>query len=139
MNRKPRVLAKFTDDFGDKRTVHRKPNGALAVRREGLTPSLAMTHVAASHVGRRIRELRKSREWTMMQLATRSGIRGGKQQVRAIEEAANGGVRLGTLYCIASALGVGVADLLPSQDQVMEEAEVYLGEMTTVHHASQVT
>lgn len=119
-------VATYTDRYGDERTIHRTRHG-LKVKRQGQTPILALNPAVAELVGARIRELRLERGWTLEELATRCGITSGhpKSRMWAIENSGRGeGIRFGTLYTLAIALGVEATDLLPTVEQVTGAADV---------------
>lgn len=62
----------------------------------------------------------------MLQLAERSGLKGGKQAIAHIECATDTGVRIGTLYAIAAALNVSPFSLMPPVEVAMKDAGVSL-------------
>lgn len=116
----------FTDRYGETRTIHhnQSPGGPLRVKRVGTTPALALNRPVAERLGTRVKELRVARGWSMTELAERSGLRGDKQTIYAIETAMRGqGVRLGTLYALAMAFDVEAADLLPAVSDVTSVAQ----------------
>lgn len=124
MQRKPEKLAEFEDRYGDSRVIHRKPNGVLAVARQRATVSHALGKWIGQYVGRRIREERLARGFTMDEVMIRAGLLGGKSRMYEIEQAQSIGIRLGTLYAMAAALEVDVTSLLPPAAEVMEHAQV---------------
>ena len=121
VRRRP-VLVEFADQFGEKQVVHRGANGRLAIRRKAPTVSLAMTHVVGKYIGTRVHAERVARGWTMETLAERAGLKGGKQAIYHVEQALSTGVRIGTLYAIAAALGISPTALLPPIEWVVQEA-----------------
>lgn len=116
------VIAEYEDKYGDKQTIHKGKNG-LQVKRPVLTPVLELTTVIGKHIGRRVRELRTERGWTMEELGVRCAFPGTpKQRIWEIEEGTRGGgIRLGTLYVVARALGVHHCDLLPTDNDAFGE------------------
>lgn len=119
-------IATYRDKFGEERTIHRTRHG-LRVRRQTATPALRMNQEVAGMIGARIRAVRERRGWTLKDLALRSGMDSGwpKNRMWEIENAVRKeGVRLGTLYAIASALGVEVIELMPTVAEVAEAAGV---------------
>lgn len=119
-------LATFVDKYGEERTIHKTRHG-LRVKRENVTPILALNPVVAGLIGERVRALRIERGWELAELAHRIGVRGGhpKNRMWEIERGTRGeGIRLGTLYALAIALGVEVTDLMPTVDEVAELARV---------------
>jgi transcriptional regulator with XRE-family HTH domain len=74
-------------------------------------------------VGERVAKLRKARGWTRPELATFAGITGHQQRIYEIERAKRKhGLRMGTLYALALALGVEPCDLLPKARDVRDLA-----------------
>jgi len=120
IRRRP-VLVDFVDQFGEKQVIHRT-HGRLGIRRKSDTVCLTMTKVVGRVVGERIREERLKAGLSMEQLALRAGLTGGKQGIYQIEQAMNTGIRLGTLYALAAALGVSPFSLLPPVSMVLEQA-----------------
>jgi transcriptional regulator with XRE-family HTH domain len=123
----------FTDHYGEQRTIHRRKGGGLSLKRETVTPILALNAEISRAVGARVRALRVERGLTLAELADRIGANTGnpKQRMWALENPgirstgeSYGGMRLGTLYALAIALGVEVCDLLPS---VSETSAATLG------------
>lgn len=122
--RLPKKIATYTDECGDTRTIHKRPNGELSVAQEGSSVSQALSRAIGEHVGRRIREERITKKLSQRELMARAGITGGKMRAREIESTLLGGPRLGTLYAIARVLGLSVADLLPSLDDAFRSAGI---------------
>lgn len=117
----------FVDQYGEKRTLHRLNGNPLRVKRKGNTVVHALNRVVGFAIGRRIRELRIARGWSLDFLAHRAGLAAGagqyKDRMWEIENSLRQhGVKHGTLYAIAIALGVPVCDLLPSADDVAKAA-----------------
>lgn len=127
-------VAQYVDKYGDTRTIHKTPNG-LRVKNKRKTPVLAMNPVVSEMVGERVRELRLERGLSLEQLATLAGMGTGhpKERMWQIENATRGaGVRMGTLYALAMALGVEATDLLPSTERVRKMADLCEVEMPVV-------
>jgi DNA-binding Xre family transcriptional regulator len=123
----PEIIATFDDKFGEERVVHRATDGHLRVRRQMKTPGVRMNRIVSHLIGMRIKELRIERNLTLQELATACGMGTGnpKERMWSIENATrNEGVKMGTLYVIALALGVEVAELLPSVSEVALLADV---------------
>ena len=117
------MVVEFTDKYGEKRIIHRPKGSPLRVKRTGNTPGLAMNRVVAELIGRRIRELRQARGWSLSMLCKRAGLAAAdgqhKHRMYEIEVGARQeGLRFGTLYVIALALGVTAADLMPDPSEV---------------------
>lgn len=123
-----KVVCDYTDKFGDNRRIHRDARGRLAVARDRSTVINSLSNIAAQRLGARIRELRIARGLTMEELAVRAGFTDAMPKARmwSIENAKDGrgGVRLGTLYALASVLGVEAWDLLPANADVLVNAGV---------------
>jgi hypothetical protein len=127
VRRRP-VVVEFSDQFGETQVIHRKSGGALAIRRKSPTVVLALSKVVGRHIGERVREERLKAGFTMEMLAERSGLKGGKQSIFRIESALDTGVRIGTLYALATALSVSPFSLMPPVDVALSESGVALGE-----------
>lgn len=117
------VYAEFTDKFGETQAIHRA-HGRLSIRRKSPTVVLALTQAVGRHIGERIRAERVKAGIDMPTLAERAGLKGGKQAIYHAEQALNGGIRIGTLYAIASALGISPFELMPNLHDAIEQAEV---------------
>lgn len=121
------VVATYTDDYGEERIIHAPKGRALRVAKNSETPVNRMNRAAAILIGRRIRQQRLSRGMTMQELGERAGLRNANQKsyVNSLEKATRQeGMRLGTLFALAIALGCEVADLLPPTCEVLEGAGV---------------
>ncbi len=113
-------VAEFTDRFGDVRTVHRTRNG-LRVKEVVATPILKLNRSIGMLIGGRIKTTRVAAGLSQRELAEAMGIRSGhpKQRIHDLENSTRQeGIRLGTLYAAALALGVQPCDLLPSVEEV---------------------
>ena len=120
-------VAKFIDRYGDEKTIHKKKNGRLAVKRESTTPALALNRTVGRIIGGRIRERRVAAGMTLEELCIRSGLAtmSPKARMWEIENSIRSeGVRLGTLYAIAAALECEVAALMPPLTEVLCAAKV---------------
>ena len=126
MPRRKPILVEFTDSYGEKQIIHRHSGRRLTVRRKEPTVSLALSKVIGRMVGERIREERNKAGLTLRQLSERAGMTGGKQSMFAIENAMDVGIRLGTLYAVASALNVSPFSLLPPVSVVLAATGVQL-------------
>ena len=114
------VVATFTDKYGDERRVRQTQHG-VKLQRVALTPALLANQPITQYIGARIKESRLRQGLTLEQLALKCGMVGGhpKNRMWTIEQGVNdGGVRMGTLYVICSALGVEPASLMPTLAEV---------------------
>ena len=119
-------VARFEDKYGDERVIHKTRHG-LKVLSEHKTPALRMNREVSYMIGARIKAARKARGWKLEELALRAGMGSGnpKDRIWAIENATRGqGMRMGTVYAIACALGVEVTELMPTVSEVVEAANV---------------
>ena len=132
MPSEPEVVARFIDKYGDERTIHRAKNG-LAVKRKRETPVHVMNRAAATLVAERIKAARLNAGFTLEELCLRAGLATVwpkhrmweiEQGVRAGKASTTHGIRLGTLYALAVALGIEPIELLPSKDEVMAKAGI---------------
>jgi hypothetical protein len=120
------IVAEFIDKRGETKRIHKTHHG-LHVKRDFLTPSLAMSQAISKMMGRRIRDRRIALGLELAELALRCGMHSGhpKERVWAIENATRGhGVRMGTLYAIAHALGCQPSDFMPTMEEVLAEAKI---------------
>lgn len=129
-------IATYTDAYGDERIIH-APAGARsrALRRfnNSDTPVLRMNRAVAILLGHAVRARRLALGMTAKQLCLRCGFANvnPKAAIYEIETAKRAsGVRLGTLYALASALDCEPSDLLPTKAAAMEAAGV---EAAAVH------
>jgi len=67
-------------------------------------------HPAPPNLGKRIRELRKQKQWSIVQLADASGI--SKSHVSQIERGEIGNPTIGVMSAIADGLGIRLAELV---------------------------
>jgi DNA-binding Xre family transcriptional regulator len=116
----PREI-EFEDRYGEARVIHRRNGNRFSVKKTSTTPVLALNQELSMLVGQRIRALRIDRGMGLGELCDRAGLISAtpKSRMWEIENSIRKqGVRLGTLYAIAMALGVEVAALMPSVDEV---------------------
>lgn len=118
------IVTTFTDEYEEERTIIRDPKGRMMVKRRSVTPIMAINSIIAKKLGERIKYFRKNNKLTMAKLGHMVGLSGSSRQVKvrihAIESCLDGGVRLGTLFCLANALNVDYGDLLPPIEEVKE-------------------
>lgn len=130
----PEVIAEFVDRYGEDRVVHRTHSG-LRVRRETITPALAMNQPITKMMGAKIRNLRIEQGMGLAELALRCGMGNGnpKDRMWRIENATrNEGMRMGTLFAVAFALGVEATELMPTVSEVVAAAKIEQVEMPSV-------
>lgn len=129
MNSNTNVVATFKDRFGDDKIIHSTRNG-LKVKQSSETHCHVMSKAISGYIGERIRAVRQQKEMSMEELGLRAGLTAGsnmKQRVYAIEHNQQGrGIKFGTLYQIAIALGVEIGELLPTTETVKHMAGVRL-------------
>lgn len=128
--------AVFVDAAGDERVlVKRKgPRTHWQVQNKRTTPALALNRAVAKLIGLRIRQLRLDQGLTLASLCERAGLVSAnpKARMREIEVGERReGMRLGTLYALAAALGVSPGSLLPKTEAVLAEAGVTMETQTT--------
>lgn len=122
-------VAAFTDEYGDEQIIHRPKGRRLSVYKGGNTPALLMNRAVAVLLGQNIRRERERCGMTMKELGEKCGLCTGspKQYIYHIETGfRKEGVRLGTLFVIAEALGVAPQALLPSFAEAADLAGVSL-------------
>src|SRR5438128_2316575 len=108
MQRSPmEKLAEFEDRYGRPRTIIRRRGAkVLSVQNDRITVSRALTKVIGKKLGESIKAARIAAGMTMEALANKAGMVGGKARIYSIENAMDGGIRLGTLYALGKALGI---------------------------------
>lgn len=122
------IVGSYDDKFGNEQIVHRPKGRKLRVLRDMNTAPLRMNRVAAPMIGERIKARREAAGMTLAELAQRAGLASQtpKEYMWSIENAVrDNGVRIGTLFAIARALGCEVGDLLPSVSDVSQSAAVF--------------
>ncbi len=121
------VVAEYEDRFGETRTIHKTRHG-LQVLRNQATVSVELTRVIGPLLGVKIRQARIERGLSMAQLCVKAGLMFGptaKHRMYEIEKGSRRyGIRFGTLYALAAALGMDPAALLPSSEDVFRAAKV---------------
>lgn len=125
--RRGHVLVDFVDQYGERRTIHRLKGRALAVKRAGNTPALAINRIVGAMIGKKIREHRLAAGYSMADLCVRAGLVAARPKHRMYEIEKGHrqeGIRLGTLYAIAAALGVEPGELLPDMGEVLAAAKI---------------
>lgn len=124
MPRKRELVGKFKDKYGDDRTLIRR-KGVLAVERRRSTVIQEMNRVVGAYVGERIKQIRERKGMTLEACCRKMGYIDvvPKNRMWRIEQGLDG-IRMGTVYAAAIALGVEVQEILPEINEVMELAEV---------------
>ena len=136
----------FLDQYGDKRTIYRHA-GKLRVKQCRTTPAILLNRAAATLIGQRIQRARKAAGLTLEQLHQLAGLEAAqgfaKQRMHEIERAGTGrttkqrqGLRMGTLYALAMALGTEPYALMPTAQEVAEKAGVSFVENNTTRLTS---
>lgn len=132
-------VASYTDAYGEERVIHAPKGGRrLSVAKNSDTPVARMNRAAAILLGQRLRERRLAMGLTMQEVGERAGLRNANQKayVNSLEKATRAeGMRLGTLYALASALECDPADLMPARSEVMRGAGVRPVSATTLEAA----
>ena len=127
--KEPRIVAEFEDHRGEKRRIHKTRRGQLQVLNENPSVSHSLTNAAGPLIGARINAARLAAGLTLSEMVVRAGFNNmsPKEYGWALENPGKtdrGAMRFGSLYAIAAALGVGIEDLLPPLDEVLEVAGV---------------
>ena len=120
------LVAHFTDRYGTERIVHHTRHG-LMVKRATVTVALALNQPISLYIGQRIKEERLAAGLTLEELCLRAGLAAAVPKARMWEienSIRQQGLRMGTLYALAAALGVEATSLLPPVAIALELAEV---------------
>lgn len=128
------VIATIKDKFGEDRRVVQR-GSRIRIAQNTATPILAMNREVSVLIGQKIRLARQAAGLSLEECAIRSGIVSGWPKNRMYEiETANRqqGVKIGTLYAIACALGVEVSEFMPSVADVMHLADVTMAEAQVI-------
>lgn len=122
-----KIVAEFTDKYGTVRKLRQEGRRSIKVAKDTDTVSHKLNRVAAKMIGEKIKERRLAAGMTLEGLCQLAGLVSAtpKSRMWEIENALRAeGVRTGTLYAIAKALGCEVADLVPPVATVAEMAGV---------------
>ena len=125
-NTNAKIVAEYTDRYGDTRKIHQTRHG-LKVKRENTTVALQLNQLIGIGIGQNIKRTREQRGMTLEQLCVKAGLASAtpKSRMWEIENSIRKeGIRLGTLYAIAFALGVEPQELLPSLSEMLIQSEV---------------
>lgn len=121
MSESPNILGTYVDKYGDQQPVHKTRHGLRRLR-VSVSPLIEANRAIAPLVSARIRVERLQRGWSLVEMAKRLGWMTGnpKQRVWAIENnnTRREGIRLGTLFQVASVFGLELRDLLPSNEAI---------------------
>lgn len=123
---RPNRIASFIDKVGEEREIIVGHNRRLRVKniQESLTNLLATA--SSRLIGERIRTARQAVNMTAEELAHRIGITDGspKNQICALEKQfRRHGIKTGTIYSIAFALGLQANELIPSMREILQGVE----------------
>ena len=123
----PKVVeGHFVDRMGRKRTI-RKTRYGLQIQRVRSTVPITLNRVVGPLIGKRIQQVRRAKRMSLAALCQRAGLVAAEPKSRMWEienSIRKEGMRLGTMYAIALALGVEVATLLPTAQEIAEAAGV---------------
>lgn len=123
MNTNSNIVATYTDRFGDERKIHSTRHG-LTLKRRNDTNNQVLSTAISGYIGERIRAIRQHKNITMEALGFRAGLTTGnnlKQRVYEIEHNLRStGIRFGTVYQIAIALEIEIAELMPTTEAVKQ-------------------
>lgn len=128
MPKPKQIVTTFEDRFGDVRRIYREsPRSALKLAKLSDTVSHKMNRVCAVLIGQRIKEKRVAAFMTLEALCLRAGLKAANPKTRMWEienSIREEGLRMGTLFALAHALGCEAIDLLPTVAEVAEMAGV---------------
>lgn len=116
------MVFKTVDKYGQERVIRGSRHG-LKLQRQSSTLCIDLSNVIGPLIGRNIRLAREEAKMTLAELCERAGLVSvsPKSRMWEIETGVRkNGIRFGTLYAIAMALGKDPADFLPSMKEVME-------------------
>lgn len=119
--RRGKFYAEALDEMGEVRVIHRTTGGKLAVKREGNTAVHALNRASSILIAANIKKARLASGMRLEELGTKAGLVGNPMKVRMweIENCTRDqGVRMGTLYALAIALGIHPSELLPCPAEV---------------------
>lgn len=108
------------------RELHRTRHG-WQMKRQVTTHCQDLNNAVGEYFGKRVKEERKKRNWTMEEFCRRAGLVTATPKNRTYEIEHNtrkGSVKMGTLYAIAAAFGIEPAELLPPVAVAMQSAGV---------------
>jgi lambda repressor-like predicted transcriptional regulator len=127
MNSNEAIRATYIDRYGETREIHHTRHG-LKVKRNSVTPVLNLNAHVGRLTGEKIRAEREAQGMTLAQLCVAAGLSSATPKARMweIEQGVRKeGLRFGTLFAIAFALGVEPCQLLPSVAEAAAAAGVH--------------
>ena len=119
----------YIDKYNEERRL-RKTRHGWQIKREGKSACDILTPVIASVFGENVRAMRIKKSLTAEQLAIKCGFTGNKPKGRIYEIEKSHrphGVRMSTLYVLATALDCEVSDLLPSVGEMKSLSNLSVG------------
>lgn len=125
MNSNNGKIAFLLNKYGEEELLHSTRRGWT--RKQRTTTLLALNKPIGKIIGERVKHFRLKRGYTLAELCTRTGIVSAtpKSRMWEIENCIRSeAMRMGTLYGLAIALEVCVADLLPTVEEVREMCDV---------------
>ena len=126
MNTNKNIVASFLDKYGEERKIHHTRHGLKVLRRNS-TLVLSINPIIGQMVGKKIKALRLKNDLTLESLCKKAGLASStpKSRMWEIEKGVRGeGLRFGTLFALAIALGVEAGDLLPTTEEVIAETGI---------------
>ena len=122
----PKEIAEFENRYGEKKVIRLTRSG-LRVKNNTSTVTLELNRKIAELLSANIKKRRLELGLTLEQVAIRSGITSGSPKNRMWEienNLAKNGVRFGTLYALSLALEIEPQKLMPSMEDVLQDAKV---------------
>lgn len=124
---KGQIVATFINKYGEEQKLRQVGKRRIQVAKNTETVSHKLNLVAAVMIGAKIKERRIAAGLTLEALCTRAGLVSAtpKSRMWEIENAIRQeGLRMGTLFAIAHALGCEATELMPTTTVVAEHAGV---------------
>jgi lambda repressor-like predicted transcriptional regulator len=121
------TVAKVTDQYGDERIIYRqKGQRDLRIKKTSQTRTLVYNRIASTITASKIKAARILSGMTLAELCEKAGLVSSTPKSRMWEIENNmrrEGLRIGTVICLAEALGMQPSDLLPTVEEVREFVE----------------
>lgn len=122
----------FVNEFGEKQALHwSRNNNKFVVKQEPRTIPRLITMAINQLIGQKIRAARQAAGMTGKQVAEKAGIASGRTAKCRMYEIEKGrtykrtyGIKMGTLYAIAYAIGITPDQLLPDIKDVLKLANI---------------